>query len=1795
MFGWPTTPAPFSLGLLLNLAVSGSSSGNDDAVCANDEEDHIRGQPPHPSTVRRASMKPRPTNPSTPPPRLAVWTALVALALGSEAATTREVFEVKEGLPPGTSVGFIPLRANFTYRFNEPPREFELNATTGEIRTTAVLDREALPSERLDLVVLSSQPTYPIEVRIIVLDANDHAPQFPESSLAVSLSEASAVGTRVLLDAAMDADVGSNGVASLRYRIVGGNDEGKFELRTTANPSADAVYLYLATVAPLDRELMPSYRLNVSAEDGGQPPLRGYLLSAYFVSLDEGAPAGSRVLQVRATDADVGDNARLSYHLPEGETRFAIDPQTGVISTGVDRVSCPVTAGKLDERERQKHAGNKSCVLTVFARDHGSPRQDGRTYVTVNLLDNNDHDPQISFRVFGDASATDASVDENAEVNQVVAAISVVDGDEGPNGETDLRVVGGNELGHFRLQSSGDFYLLRVAGVLDRERVPLYNLTVVGTDRGTPMRAATAHLVVRVNDVNDHAPLFDRAEYSVSLSERSPPGSFVESLTATDADTGVNAEVFYAIEAGDDRRWFAIDRRSGLVTTARELDRELQDAVELKIRAHDGGPNRRFAYATLRVQLLDENDEAPAFATPGGQLDVTLSETSPPHTLVTIVAATDNDLAANGSITYALHPSVEMLYAGMFEIDAAYGKLTTRAALDRETTSLYHLKVIARDGGSPSLSSTLDISLHVVDVNDNPPTIYPAMYFYQVDDGLQPGEFNATIRASDPDNGKNARIRYGIIGGAEGRFAIDTSSGQIVNIRTLDVRQQARYEITVSATNSESLEGGVGGDPSTAMVVVFVRGRQQRERQGPTLHPTPPCRQTLQMLEDGSAGAYGGREVGRLPRLDGAKYSIVDGDPHGWFRVSPLQAVVSTSGMAAVDREISSSVDLLIVANTLANFTTCSIRVRIEDINDNAPIFAQPYVELKVPESFAVGLALFVTQATDADAGDNARVSYAIENNRDGLFGIDSAGGTLTLSRSLRGHAGRVLQLDIVATDGGEPALTARQRVLLSVIDVNDHTPTFDQATYETSLPELTPVNERFFTVHASDADIGDNGRVAYNISAGNEELRFGIFPDGQMFVRRPLDREQRELYELVVTASDNGTRSRNSSVSVVVHVLDDNDNAPRFEGYVGGGHNLSFHIMENLPPDSYVGTLTATDDDSGRNVELSFSLAAAHQSDFSVDTKSGVIRTLRTFDREQLVQTFGHGDLALEATVSDNGVPRLSATARVLVHIDDENDNAPAFTKPIYKASLSEATPLRAQVARVSATDPDAGANGLIHYALVGQHADAFSVDEQSGQIFLAARLDRERQAEFSLTVVASDAAPPTTRRSATATVRVSVLDENDCAPVFDLEGPANYTGGADVPENADVGVRIHQFAAADDDLGVNGEVTFSISTGNVKDTFRIDATSGVLSLHKALDYELHKLYTLNISASDGGSPRLTTTVPFVVRVTDVNDNAPVFPNGAIVRTLREGVPADTLVATVAASDRDAQQNARISYALSAQSPPTESMHFRIRSDNGALYTAREMDRELIDSYSLTIIATDYGTPPLSAKKAVTVLVEDVNDNAPRFISLSASALPAEAERGHKVDVVAATDPDAGANGRVGYELADGHGHQDLFHLDRSTGEILLSRQLPPPAELQVSYQLTVRAYDEAPLSQRRSTNATVTILATSAGSERPAPRFERTQYRGSVSENEPIGTPVLSVRALPAASGSELEYYLTAVDAGGAPQGRRFAVDPHTGLVETAEPLDREQEPGPYRLTVLVTDRRANPPATANVTVSA
>lgn len=1692
------------------------------------------------------------------------------------AIDTRVEFAIEEGQPADTLVGTIPTKPNFRYRFNEEPREFRLNATTGEIRTVGELDREALRSEKFDLVILSSQPTYPIEVRIVVIDINDNAPVFPEPAISISFSESVNSGTRVILDTASDGDAGENDVTT-NYKIIGGNEDGKFKLVVTTNPSGETPYLHMETTGQLDREFKSNYQLNISAEDGGSPKLYGYLLvnvaildvndnppifahSDYNVSLNESVPPGTTVLQVMASDSDDGDNARITYFLPDDQTQFEVDKETGVIST-LDSLSC-------QQECSQPTNCSKSCVFTVFARDHGSPQQNGRTYVTVNLLDANDHDPIIKFRYFP-PTAEHATVDENAQNGSVVAAVSVVDVDEGANRDTYIQITDGNQLNHFRLENSQTFDIVRVNGVLDREKINKYNLTIVATDRGTPPRSSTAFLIIQVNDINDHAPAFEKSEYSAVLSETVPVGTYVAGITATDEDTGINSNIFYAIVSGDDSQWFDIDVNTGLITTRTELDRELKDMVLLKITARDGGPNPKYAQTQLKVTILDENDEQPTFREP--IVNISLSENTQPKTLVAIVEAVDNDQGTNGTVTYHFHDDVEADYPGTFALDPSSGRVTTKTKLDREAMPNCVIRVIARDQGVPPISATATINLELQDVNDNSPEIYPRQYFVTVPEGMKKGSPVTQVTATDRDEGENAVISYEITEGDDGTFEIEKTTGVIRLASKLSRSKKSGYQLTVSATD-------MGGRRALkdAVVEVVVDNDQIK-----TLRFDNVDGYRFSVVEDpGKTTPATGRQVGKVAVTnapDGVKvtYTIVSGDIDGMFAIDTASGDIKTA--ARIDREHTSSYRLTIAATGSGSFGETLVVIEVDDVNDSAPRFKKSRAVAHVEERRPIGYEVYLARATDTDAGDNSKITYSLSKNPGKLFDIDSETGMIYLVKKLERVKKGAVQLEVTAVDGGTPPLSAQQKVTMFIEDANDHTPVFGHQSYEASLLESTPVNDRFFSLTASDADHGRNGFVSYQITHGNELEKFGIFPDGYLYIKSALDREEWDYYAITVVATDHGDPPRSSTASVIIHVIDENDHAPVF-----ANQTFDFYVSENEPPDSYVGKLVATDQDKGRNAELTFILASS-SIHFTVDPKSGFVKTLHYFDREDLVSETGRDFFRMEAIVKDNGVERLQDIAEVNIHIVDTNDNAPLFTRLPERTQISELAPIGSLVARISATDADAGLNGDVVYALVdGNREEKFRVDASTGQLLVAGILDRETEDQYVLTVAAMDAAPEGSLTS-TASITVDVLDENDNQPEF-----TQTEASISIKETTEIGTELMQFQATDPDLGINQEVSFGIASGSGQGTFRIDTHTGTLFLDKGLDFERTSVYNMNITASDAGKPRLTATITFAIFVKDVNDNPPAFPNTAIVSQIREGIKPGTAIVSVRATDPDSGDNGRVTYSIASQEPRGE--HFGIKPDSGVIFVKGLIDREVADTYRLTILATDLAKPPekrLSAQKLATVIVEDINDSAPEFVSMSAALLPENSRRGHVVMTVKAHDPDANTNGRVTYELADGD--RSLFSLDRLTGDLVLIRDLASPAW---SYQVTVTATDEAAQGQRKATDTVVTIIGKT---DTPGPVFGEREYRANVYENQPIGTSVATVSAsFPTSSLSDIEYYVTNVTSGGRAASRAFAVDVRRGVVSTAQVLDRESGLEQYEVEVTAILARGVTPQVTSVKVS-
>uniref|UniRef100_A0A667X1A9 Protocadherin Fat 4 n=1 Tax=Myripristis murdjan TaxID=586833 RepID=A0A667X1A9_9TELE len=1688
---------------------------------------------------------------------LMLWT----LSQYSASSQVRQEFQVLEEQPIGTYVGTIETKPSFTYRFSENHKLFAINGTTGVIYTSSVIDREVLQSDVINVVVLSSQPTYPTEVRIVVLDINDNSPVFPDTSIVVSFKEDASSGRQVILDTATDSDIGSNGVDHTTYRIVNGNEQRKFRLDITVNPSGEGAFLHLVSTGGLDREVTPFYQLLIEVEDKGDPKKFGYLQvnvtiqdindnppvfdqDQYQTSVFEDAAVGSSVLQITASDQDEGANADIRYFLDEG-TPFQIDPKAGtiIIKEGLD------------------YESKKEYSLTIHAVDNGVPSLSGRTEATIKLLDVNDNDPVVKFRYFPTTSKF-ASVDENAQIGTVVALLTVSDADSPTaNGNISVSILGGNEQRHFEVHTSPvpNLSLIKVASVLDRERISSYNLTVSVSDNGKPMaRSSFASLVIFVNDINDHPPIFQEALYRVDISEDIPKGSYIKGVSATDGDSGQNANLRYSLVSGNALGWFSISENSGLVTSAALLDREIASEIVLNISAKDQGLQPKISYTKLIVNITDVNDQVPTFTQ--STYHISLVEHSPAGSELVVLSASDDDLGANGTIRFSFDAETPASVQELFRLDAVSGRLSTAAELDREDQASYLLYIKAADSGSPPLHSVGKVNITLRDINDNRPVFYPVQYFANVKENEPSGSYVTTVSATDPDLGRNGTVKYIITAGDTSKFHINSNTGKITTVVPLDREEKTAYQLQVTAADGSGLRSH-----TQAIVTVTVIDTQDNP---PTFSQKV---YSFVMFENVGIGTVIGTVSATTVDLNtNITYLITSGDQMGVFAVNNAGQITASS---QIDREEESFYQLKLVARGGEVTGEALVNITVKDLNDNAPHFIHAVEHVSAVENWSTGHVIFQAKASDPDEGTNGMVVYSLKQNPKGLFHIHEKHGLITLTGPLEVTTSSY-QVEVIASDMGVPQRTSSLILTVSVYDVNDNSPVFDQLSYEVIILESEPVNSRFFKVEATDKDSGLNGEIMYNIVGGNTGDVFGIFPDGQLYIKSELDREIQDRYNLVVVATDRAVEPLSASVNVSVILDDVNDNRPLFNST-----NYVFHFEEEQKRGSLVGRVFAEDKDFGPNSEVRYTFETP-QPNFELNAITGELTSTLQLDRESLMRQRGAAVFSFMVVSSDQGLPKpLRDQAKVQVYIQDINDNPPKFTKDIYQASISESAQNMTQLLRVSASDVDENKNGLVRYHITeGNEEGQFTIDSSSGQVTLVGKLDYESTSSYSLKIIAVDAG--TVPLSSSCMLSISILDENDNSPSFPKSSLS-----VDVLENMRIGELVASVTATDADSGQNADITYSITATNNHGTFSISPNTGSIFLVKKLDFETQSFYKLNITAKDNGRPPRSSSIPVVIHVRDFNDNPPIFTPGDIFKSIPENIPISASVMTITAHDTDADINGQLEYSIVQQIP--RGGHFSIDPSTGLIYTNKEIDREFSNLFELTIKATDQAVPVefrRFALKNVTIWVTDQNDNVPTFISQNALVAEPNIVIGSILTTVVAFDPDEGANGEVEYELVKGD--SDTFIMDRYSGDIRLASQLVPS---RLIYTLTVSATDHG--TDRKASRTELTIILQGVD----GPVFSQPKYITILKEGQPPGTNVISLDASsPRGSGTKVEFFIVAVRSGGKAVGRLFTIGRHSGVIQTAAELDREQGSDLYLVDVYAIETDATQPRTQRAEVS-
>ncbi|XP_064018294.1 protocadherin gamma-B5-like [Pogoniulus pusillus] len=610
----------------------------------------------------------------------------------------------------GLSPAELPARK---LRLSAEKQYFSVSGDTGNLYVSERLDREGMCGKTLtcsvSFEVLLHNPLNVLHVEVAIQDVNDNAPRFLRDHFQLEINELTPPGARFYLGMAEDADVGSN---SLQGYELEANSYFEVEAKESEDGSK---FAELVLHRALDREREQSLRLMLTALDGGDPPRSGtaqlyinvtdandnppvFTQDRYRVSLREDAPLGSMVLNVSATDADYGTNARITYSF--GETpakvlqKFTVDAERGTITL----------------QEALDFEDTRSFTLAIEARDGGGLV--AHCKVEVEVLDVNDNAPEVIL------TSVSSPVPEDAPISTVVALVKVRDRDSGENGQVRCELSGEAPLS--LVASSGGSYKVVTASALDREQAAEHRVTLVARDRGSPALSSSAELVLEVSDVNDNAPVFEEEVYSAYVAENNAAGAQVLSVLARDADAGANGRVSYWLEggsAGEAPPPVSVEAQSGAVYAQRSFDYEQCREFAVAVRAQDGGVPARSSTATVRIFMLDRNDNAPRVLWPttaaaaGGETAPfeVVPRSAEAGYLVAKVVAVDADAGRNAWLSYELVQAAE---PALFRLGLHSGEVRTARAVSERDAGKQRLVALVKDHGQPALSATA--TLHVV-------------------------------------------------------------------------------------------------------------------------------------------------------------------------------------------------------------------------------------------------------------------------------------------------------------------------------------------------------------------------------------------------------------------------------------------------------------------------------------------------------------------------------------------------------------------------------------------------------------------------------------------------------------------------------------------------------------------------------------------------------------------------------------------------------------------------------------------------------------------------------------------------------------------------------------------------------------------------------------------------------------------------------------------------------------------------------------------------------------------------
>ncbi|XP_072169186.1 neural-cadherin-like [Diadema setosum] len=1638
----------------------------------------------------------------------------------------------------------------------------------------------------------------------------------------------------------------------ISYQLAG---EGSDSFRLKALPNG-TVEIYCAV--PLSVTATPQINLQVVASTptavvaranvtiavvGRNSHAPAFVMDTFVSSTYTGAPSGTRVVTVYATDADEGESGRVSYSMEPSSDVFSLDENTGVVS-----VKSPVTTGDYS--------------FTVHARDHGNPplpSLPSKVTIIVRPLSAKFHPygddimyapnlGQVLNRVERDVLPEEThTISEAEDVGDVVYTIVT--------GGMDVRYSMGTPANaKFSIDPiSGDVTLEQA---LDFETSSEEILNVVLTNASDPDMLDTLRVVFSIQDA-DEPPYWtmEVSPYIAVVPLDAPNQACIYTLTAADIDAGT--EITYFLRAGGNG-WFSVDETSGCINTEVTADTNYVANEEYILSVYARGTRADvFSDVTASVSVYG-GSYPPQFREDPYEASVNEAQA---NQVVTQITA--ESFKRNVAVTYLI---IGPANRPTHTINAQDGTITLTEQVLYEELPTYFLTVQAvEDTADDPLTSEVRVNVMVEDINNCEPTFsQDVLSFNDVPETAEPGDTIATVVATDCDTGVNAELTYSIVTTST-VFSINSTSGDISPTSVLDYEKGPRYyTFTVSA-----MDGGNQPLSSTATVVISLADAPEAPVFNPDDYFFRMDETANQNYEVGTV-YVSDDDVG-----DTITLAIIGGD--GTFAINQNTGVISTV------RTQPFSYQSLYQFNISATDSTglesmAMAEISVTDLNDNIPSFPDcgTYAP-SISEDANNGDEVIQVTAVDVDQGSNAELSYSISSNDNtniALYFRINDDGVITTTGNLNREVTPIFEVLVSAEDGGDPALTGFCTFSITLNDVNDNPPVFSQSQYRTSVRSDAAVGDVVLTVTADDLD--EVGTLIYGVP---DTIDFGIIPiTGQIIVRRDLTTVTPDSFTVTVTDGES-----TSSSNVVIDVRDPADTVsqPTFENLpyqviipenfafnedilvisaTDGDDQIGFNIIQGLRPETN-SELTFTLDlvplnntailtlqqslDFETVSSYSLTINAQSTSPYSTDTIATVtiedvndefpifpastfyanilenqnagtpVIRIQATDRDasevfrQITYSILTADTSFEIDPTTGAITSTETfdrealdsetliitvqasdglnirTAQVFIEVVDENDNEPVFTGD-FSYEVAEDTPFGSVIGTVTATDADISQN-LEYFISSGNQGGAFAVRMSTGEIVVTGNLDFETQTQYTLGYSVNDGL-----NTATTTVVVNITNVNDIAPQFTEN---LYT--ATVVENTDDFTSvIVQVQATDGDAGSSdADIVFSLIGTGAGTIFVIDEQTGDIRVTQELDREEVAQYDLVAIATDENGNGLSSYVDVVVTVGDVNDNVPSFPNLEYVGSVEENRPMGTEVMVVAAVDLDTDP---LVYSIIQD----DANAFAIDPDSGLVTTTEVLDREVQSEYEITVQVSDGSS---TAQTTATITVLDVDDNRPVFVGepYPPTTISEDDSVGSTVTMVTAADDDVDFREEVTFEITSGN-INDRFAIISDpatlTGVVVVNSPLdvddssePGHVPDPTSFSLQITVTDSVNAANPATTDITINIV--NANDEVPV--FDPSTYSGQVSEDAQPDDPVMGtgpneaqiilLTATDNDPGTTLTYV---IDPTTDPNGQfDVAVD---GALVVASALDRETTAS-YELKVWAVDN-GTPPQTGTATVN-